>query len=129
MDALHADEDLVKLAGGDNLFAVWFFKNLDASYRMHWTYGSTIVHASPVDLSNLVVPTDDGNFIVNVDSRMKAPNKTIADAAQRCFSAMGLLRWRFGLDFSEAHIRWARDFGAVADEYKDEPADTRGMHG
>lgn len=125
---LRNDETFLKLAGGDNPFAVWFFKNLDRAFATHWTYGSTIVHASPVDLPNVVVPREDGHFNVNVDSRMKAPNKTIADVSQRCFSAMGLLRWRFGLEFSDAHIEWSQRFSEITDRHKDVPTDVRSMH-
>lgn len=127
VNSLRADETFLKLAGGDNPFATWFFKNLDAAFNTHWRYGSTIVHASPVDLNNVIVPIN-GHFMITVDSRMKAPNKTIADAAQRCFSAMGMLRWRFGLDFTDAHIHWAEAFGSIADRHKDEPTDRRSMH-
>lgn len=128
VNALRADEGFLKLAGGDNPFAVWFFKNLEPAFNVHWRYGSTIVHASPVDLNNVILPVDDVHFMINVDSRMKAPNKMIADAAQRCFSAMGMIRWRFGLDFTDAHIRWSQAFGAITDRHKDEPADRRSMH-
>ncbi|MGZ3499576.1 MAG: hypothetical protein ACXWNK_15850 [Vulcanimicrobiaceae bacterium] len=127
-ERLRNDETFLKLAGGDNPFATWFFQNLDKAFATHWTYGSTIVHASPVDLTNVVVPRHDGHFNVNVDSRMKAPNKMIADVTQRCFSAMGLIRWRFGLEFSDAHIQWAQRFSEICERHKDEPTDIRSMH-
>lgn len=128
VNSLSSDDQFVKLSGGDNPFAAWFFKNLDSAFNVHWNYGSTIVHASPVDLVNVIVPHDDGHFYVNVDSRMKGPNCRLIDTAQRCFSAMGLLRWRFGLEFTGEHIEWAKTFSLLADRYKDEPMDLRSMH-
>lgn len=127
-NGLRGDDEFFRLSGGDNPFATWFFKNLDSAFNVHWNYGSTIVHASPVDLINVVVPREDGHFYVNVDSRMKGPNCRLIDTAQRCFSAMGLLRWRFGLQFTDEHIEWAKTFTPLADRYKDEPMDLRSMH-
>jgi hypothetical protein len=125
---LKEDSEFIGAADDGNPFAKWFLQNVEASFRTHWTYGSSIVHASPVDIPNVVVPRPDTHFTVNVDSRMKAPNKTIADLTQRCFSAMGLIRWRFGLPFTDEHTPWSTEFQAVADRHKDEPADVRSMH-
>lgn len=79
-------------------------------------------------MSNILIRRPDNHWDITVDSRMKAPNKTVMDITQRCFSAIGLLRWRFDLDFEERHIQWATRFGAVADRHVDEPADTRSIH-
>ena len=111
-----------------NSFAKWFFANIDETFRTHWKYGSSIVHASPLDMVNVVMPLSDGNFMINVDSRMKAPNKTIADLSQRCMSAMCIIRWRFGLEFAEEHISWSSRFQKVAERHGDEPTDVRSMH-
>jgi hypothetical protein len=56
---------------------------------------------------------------------MKAPNKSIAGLTQRCFSTMGLIRWRFGVPFTDDHQSWVSEFESVADRRKDEPADIR----
>jgi hypothetical protein len=128
MRGLKKDSDFLKSAKDGNPFAKWFFKNVEASFRTHWTYGSSIVHASPVDIPNVIVPRPDNHFTVNVDSRMKAPNKTIADLTQRCFSAMGLIRWRFALPFTDEHTLWSTEFQRVADRRKDEPTDIRSTH-
>lgn len=128
MRGLRNDSKFLQDAEDGNPFAKWFFKNVDASFRTHWTYGSSIVHASPVDIPNVIVPRADGGFTINVDSRMKAPNKTIADLNQRCFSAMGLIRWRFGEPFTKDHEAWAIQFAAVAARHEDEPTDVRSMH-
>lgn len=66
MNALRADETFLKLGGGDNPFAAWFFKNVDAAFNTHWRYGTTIVHASPLDIDNLIVPMEDAIFMITV---------------------------------------------------------------
>jgi hypothetical protein len=71
---------------------------------------------------------DDGHFTINVDSRMKAPNMTIADLTQCCFSAMGLIRWRCDRPTEEKHIDWAARFQDVAERHIDEAIDARSMH-
>lgn len=125
---LKTDPEFLRSSTGENPFAAWFIENCESSFRTHWNYGSTIVHAEPVDLVRVVVPRADGHFDVTVDSRMKGPNKTISDLAQRAFSAMGMIRWRFDLPFEEKHIAWAQRFQETADRHKDEPVDTSSMH-
>jgi hypothetical protein len=128
MKGLKRDASFLQSGEEGNPFAAWFAKNIDASFRTHWRYGSTIVHASPVDIPNVIVKQPNGTFMINVDSKMYAPNKTIADLAQRCFSAMGMLRWRFDLGFSDEHIAWSGEFQNIADGHKDEATDVRSMH-
>ncbi len=127
MESLKRDRRFFK-AQESNPFALWFFKNFQSSYRVHWVYGSTVVHASPVDINNVVTSDDDKNLIINVDSRMKAPNLTVADLAQRCFSAAGLIRMRFDREMGEDAVDWARRFQETVAEYEDEPVDVRSMH-
>jgi hypothetical protein len=126
-ERLLKDPEFAKAAEDGNPFAAWFFKNVEASFRTHWTYGGSIVHAAPVDIPNVIIRHENG-YTVTVDSRMKAPNKTIADLTQRCFSAMGLIRWRCSVEMEEKHIAWAARFQEVADRHVDEPTDTRSMH-
>jgi len=128
MKGLKRDSDFLNDANNGNPFAKWFFNNIEASFRTHWTYGSSIVHASPVDIPNVILQRPDGAFTITVDSRMKAPNKTIADLTQRCFSAMGLIRWRFGEEFKDEHSAWATQFQRIADRHEAEPTDVRSMH-
>ena len=112
----------------DNPFAKWFYANIDSTFAGHWKYGSSIVHASPQDMPKVLVKSPDGSIMINVDSRMKAPNKTIADSAQRCFSAMSLLRWRFGLEYTPEHLEWPALLNGAMVPYLDEATDTYSMH-
>jgi hypothetical protein len=41
---------------------------------------------------------------------------------------MGLIRWRFGEEFTDEHSAWATEFQRVADRHEDEPTDVRSMH-
>lgn len=127
-DGLLRDSDFLKSANDGNPFAKWFFHNVEASFRTHWSYGSSIVHASPVDIPNVIVPRPGNQFTVVVDSRMKGPNKTIADLTQRCFLATGLIRWRFGLKIPDEYTTWTNEFENVCKRHEDEPVNRRSMH-
>ena len=129
VNGLRKDISFRKAADADeNAFAKWFYANIDATFAGHWKYGSSIVHASPQDLPKVLVQLPDDCIMINVDSRMKAPNKTIADSAQRCFSAMSLLRWRFSLEFSDEHLKWPERLSAAMAPHVNEKTDAYSMH-
>jgi hypothetical protein len=128
VDSLKADPLFAKSAEDGNPFAIGFLRNADSMFKTHWTYGSSVLHAGAEDMANVLIRRPDNHWDINVDSRMKAPNKTVLDVTQRCFSTTGLLRWRFELGFDDRHIQWATRVGAVADRHLDEPTDTRSMH-
>ncbi len=125
---LLVDADFIKAAHDGNPFANGLLQHFEAQFPTHWTYGSSIVHASPADIPNVMSRQTDVDFVINVDSRMKAPNKTTADIAQRCFSAACLVRWRFGLSFDEEYTNWAERLTVVAKRHEREATDTRSMH-
>lgn len=102
--------------------------NAGSMLRTHWKYGSSIVHAGVENLPHVLVPDSNGNFTVTIDSRMKAPNKTVLDLAQRCFSAAGLLRWRLNRGFTPEHIQWAEQMSIIAHRHADEPTDIKSVH-
>ena len=126
--ALRSNESFSASARSGNPFAVGLLNNVDSMFKVLWTYGSSVLHAGVEDIVNVMIPRADGHWDVNVDSRMKAPNKTVCDVTQRCFSATGLLRWRFELGFEPRHVRWAQRFGEVAARHTNEPADIKSMH-
>jgi hypothetical protein len=128
VDSLKADALFADSAQDENPFAIGFLKNAESMFKTHWTYGSSVLHAGAEDMANVLISRPDNRWDINVDSRMKAPNKTVLDVTQRCFSAIGLLRWRFGLGFDDRHIQWAKCFGAVADNHVAEPTDIKSMH-
>jgi hypothetical protein len=128
VDSLKADPLFAESAQGGNPFAIGFLKNAESVFTTHWTYGSSVLHAGAEDMANVLIRRPDNHWDINVDSRMKGPNKTVLDVTQRCFSTIGLLRWRFDLGFDERHIQWAEFFGTVADSHIDEPTDIKSMH-
>ena len=127
-DVLERDPEFAKAADEGNPFARWFLNNSKASYGYHYVYGSSLVHATPVDLQRVVVSQEPGAYMINVDSRLKAVNVVAVDIIQRCFSAAGVIRWRFGLGFSDQHIAWSGRFGNVAKRHEGETFDLGSMH-
>lgn len=127
VDVLSQDENLRESADSGNPFARWFLNNANSSYGFYYVYGSTLVHATPVDLQNVIVGSPD-SYAITVDSRMHAANVTAIDLIQRCFSATGFVRWRFGLEFSEAHTTWAQHFENAAQPHQGEHFAFGSMH-
>jgi|HubBroStandDraft_4_1064222.scaffolds.fasta_scaffold00014_68 hypothetical protein len=128
VDSLRADPLFAQSAEDGNPFAVGFLQNATSMFATHWTYGSSVLHAAVQDMPYVLLPRPDHHWDVNVDSRMKAPNKTVLDLNQRCFSATGLLRWRFQLGFEAPHIEWATRTAAVAKRHAGESMDIKSMH-
>jgi hypothetical protein len=127
-DGLKKNSHFLKAGKDGDPFAKGFFKNIDASFGTFWKYGSSVVHASPIDMPNVIIRNAAESLTINVDSRMKAPNLTIADLAQRCFSTTALIRVRFGLNFPDDYTSWAERLSDAASRYSDEPTDVRSMH-
>lgn len=111
-----------------NPFAEWFFKNAWDAYRVLWMYASEVMHASIIDLPNVIVGETRGEFALTVDSRMKAPNKQLLDLAQRCYSAAGLIRRVFSIETTPDHVIWGRTFEILWQRHAAEVTGLGSMH-
>jgi hypothetical protein len=104
-----------------------FLKNAFASFRDHWLYGSSVLHASNLDMTNVIVEKDDV-LMINVDSRNKHPNRAIADFGQRAFVTAVFVSVHFGLDVGDEAVALAERLQEAAAPHRSEPGSVRGVH-
>ena len=113
--------------GSNNPIISGFLRNALASFRDHWLYASNVLHASNLDMQNVIVAKDDG-FMINVDSRNKHPNRAIADFGQRAFASAVFVAAHFGIEVGDRAIELAQRLGDAASPHLEEPGSTRSMH-
>jgi hypothetical protein len=112
----------------DNQLIRGFLTNAFASFRNHWLWASAVQHASSLDMQNVVVQNEDGSLTINVDERLKHPNLSIVDFAQRCFVAAVWVSTRFKLAVGDDSTQLAERLQAGAKRHAEEEQSVRGMH-
>jgi hypothetical protein len=104
-----------------------FLANARASFRNHWLYASSVLHASNLDMTNVIVDKD-GDLIINVDSRNKHPNRSIADFGQRAFVTAIYVSVHFGSEIGNDVTALAERLQDAVHPHLDEPGSVRSIH-
>jgi hypothetical protein len=104
-----------------------FLENELANFRNHWLYGSSVLHASNLDMRNVIA--EKGNaFMINVDSRNKHPNRSIADFGQRAFVTAIFVSIHFGLDVGHEAVTLAERLQKTVEAHLSEPGSVKSVH-
>jgi hypothetical protein len=104
-----------------------FLENAIASFRDHWLYGSSVLHASNLDMPNVIVEKG-GALMINVDSRNKHPNRAIADFGQRAFVTAAFVSVHFGLEVGREAVALAERLQETVAPHLSEPGSVRSIH-
>lgn len=135
-----ADQDFVSMRNGllrdsrftrqfsTNPIVRGFLCNAMANFRDHWLYASGVLHASNLDMPNVIVSQEDDAFAINVDSRNKHPNRAIADFGQRAFVTAIFVATHFGIEIGERATELATLLNTTAVPHLGEPGSVRSIH-